>query len=314
MPWRASPIARSVTAPISSRCPTSNVLVASALFPLAARFVAGETVDAAIAALRRLHDDGFSTTLDMLGEDVADRDAARRVRNGYLALIDRLAASGVETNLSLKLSALGLTFDPDDAHASFEAILAHARAQLADPFVRIDMEGFDLLEPTLAFFESTWTGHRNTGPVLQAYLHRTPADVARMIALGARVRLCKGAYRASTDVALRRHDAIQSQFMACAVHLLRDGTYPAIATHDPELIAAIRAILPAIGRAQHEFEFQMLYGVNPALQRELVAAGYRVRVYVPFGSQWARYFRRRMFERRENFIFAMRSIAGRATI
>jgi proline dehydrogenase len=233
------------------------------------------------------------------------------VRNDYLALIEMIAASGVETNLSLKISALGVTFDPDDAHASFEAILEQARAKLADPFVRIDMEGFDLLEPTLAFFEATWTGHRNTGPVLQAYLHRTPADLARMIALGARVRLCKGAYHAGADIAVRGHDAVQSRFMAAAVHLLRDGVYPAIATHDPELIGALRAVAETVGREKRDFEFQFLYGVNPVLQRELVDAGYRVRIYVPFGTHWARYLRRRMFERRENLIFALRSFAGR---
>jgi proline dehydrogenase len=284
--------------------------VQSALFPLAARFVAGDTAEAALAAVRRLNADGYSATLDMLGEDVTSRDAARRVRNDYLALIEQIAASGVDTNLSIKISALGVTFDPDDAHASFEAILTQARARLADPFVRIDMEGFDLLETTLAFFETTWTGHRNTGPVLQAYLHRTPADLARMIALGARVRLCKGAYHASSDIAVRGRAAVQSQFMAAAVHLLRDGAYPAIATHDAALIGAIRVIAEALGRAKRDFEFQFLYGVNPPLQHELIDAGYRVRIYVPFGTHWARYFRRRMFERRENLVFALRSFAG----
>jgi proline dehydrogenase len=247
----------------------------------------------------------------VLGEDVGDRDAARRVCEGYLELIDEVAASGRKTNLSLKISALGLTLDPDAAHENFERILDAARAKLADPFVRIDMEGYRLLEPTLAFFEATWPARKNTGPVLQAYLHRTPADVARMLELGARVRLCKGAYHEPSDLAVRGHEAVQSHFMACAVPLLRDGVYPAIATHDPALIAAIREILPAVGRAKDDFEFQLLYGVRPDLQRELVQAGYRVRVYVPFGTHWARYFRRRMLERRENLMFAVRSFAGK---
>ncbi len=283
----------------------------SALFALAARFVAGETADAAIEAVRRINAAGMTATLDMLGEDVADRTAAARERDGYVDLIHRVAAAGVDTNLSLKVSALGVTFDPDYAHASFERILDLARSVLPDPFVRIDMEGYALLEPTLAFFESTWTGHRNTGPVLQAYLHRTPADLARMIELGARVRLCKGAYHAESDIALRDRDAIQSRFMECAVHLLRAGVYPAIATHDNDLVAAIRVVAASLGRSKDEFEFQLLYGVNTALQRELAEAGYRVRIYVPFGKHWARYFRRRMFERRENLVFALRSYAGR---
>jgi proline dehydrogenase len=172
------------------------------------------------------------------------------------------------------------------------------------------MEGYRLLEPTLAFFEAIRPAHRNTGPVLQAYLHRTPADVARMVDLGARVRLCKGAYREPSDVAVRGHEIVQSHFMACAVQLLRGGVYPAFATHDPALIAALREVALALGRAQDDFEFQLLYGVRPDLQRDLVQAGYRVRVYVPFGTHWARYFRRRMLERRENLMFGLRSFAG----
>ena len=283
----------------------------AAFFPFASRFVAGDSAAAAIATVRRLNDEGMSATLDMLGEDVADRAAARRTRDTYLDLIDRVADARVRTNLSLKISALGVTFDPDEAHAGFERIIVHARERLDDPFVRIDMEGFDLVEPTLAFFESTWTGHRNTGPVLQAMLHRTPADLARMIALGARVRLCKGAYAVTSDFALHDHVAIESRFMECAVHLLRDGTYPAIATHDNVLVAAVRQVAQTLGRTAENFEFQLLYGVNQKLQHELVAAGYRVRIYVPFGTHWARYFRRRMLERRENLVFALRSIAGR---
>jgi proline dehydrogenase len=257
--------------------------------------------------VRRLNAEGLMATLDVLGEDVTDQERARDHREIYLDLIDRIAAAGVVTNLSLKVSALGLTFDPDEAHHNFESILDYARAMLADPFVHIDMEGYRLLEPTLAFFESTWTGHRNTGPALQAYLHRTPSDVARMVDLGARVRLCKGAYSAPRDIAVRGHAALQSRFMACAVPLLSGGEYPAIATHDPVLIAAVRDIAPELGRGKDDFEFQLLYGVRSDLQRDLVRAGYRVRVYVPFGTHWARYLRRRMFERRENLTFALRS-------
>jgi proline dehydrogenase len=285
--------------------------VQAAFFPLASRFVAGDSPADAVAAVRRLNDEGMLATLNMLGEDVADRAAARRTRDAYLDLIDRVADAGITTNLSLKISALGVTFDPDEAHAGFERILVHARERLADPFVRIDMEGVDRVEPTLAFFESTWTGHRNTGPVLQAMLHRAPVDLARMIALGARVRLVKGAYRVAPDLALRAYAAIESRFMGCAVHLLRDGTYPAFATHDGVLVAAIRHVAQTLGRTAADFEFQLLYGVNTALQRELVEAGYRVRIYVPFGTHWARYFRRRMLERRENLVFALRSFAGR---
>jgi proline dehydrogenase len=253
----------------------------------------------------------MTATIDVLGEDVADDAAARRVYEGYVDLIERLAQAGVDANLSLKVSALGLRVDPSLARELFTHILDRSRERLADPFVRIDMEGYPLLESTLALFESIWPERKNTGVALQAYLHRTPSDIARMIELGARVRLCKGAYHEPRDLAVRGHAAVQSHFMACAVLLLRDGTYPAIATHDPQLIAAIRTVAATLGRMPENFEFQLLYGVREDLQRELVAAGYRVRVYVPFGTHWARYLRRRMMERRENLAFALRSFVAR---
>ena len=246
----------------------------------------------------------------MLGEDVATPADARRTRDAYCALTEQIAASGVETNMSIKASALGLTFDPTEAHDNLIAVLDCARRTLADPFVRIDMEGYALLEPTLTLFETIWHQRKNVGPVLQAYLHRTPSDIATMVELGARVRLCKGAYKEPADVAVHGAQIVQSHFMTCAVLLLRGGVYPGIATHDPEAIAAIRAILPNLGRTQAEFEFQMLYGVRPELQRSLVDAGYNVRIYVPFGTAWAKYLRRRVMERRENAVFAVRSLMG----
>lgn len=272
--------------------------------------MAGDTAERALEAVRRLNAEGLTATLDMLGEDAADPLAAQRVCEEYLELIDRIAASGVNANLSLKVSALGVTIDAAQAGVHLARILDRARERMDDPFVRIDMEGYRLLEPTLALFEATWRERKNTGPVLQAYLHRTPADVERMIELGARVRLCKGAYHEPPDLAVRGHEAVQSRFMACAVRLLQGGVYPAIATHDPALIAAVREIASRLRRRNEDFEFQLLYGVRPDLQRELVRAGYRVRVYVPFGTHWARYLRRRMLERRENLMFALRSFAA----
>jgi proline dehydrogenase len=261
--------------------------------------------------VRRLNAAGLAATIDALGEDVGEPAAARRMRDGYLALIDRIASAGLSATLSLKASALGLTFDPGEARANLETILERARVALPDPLVRIDMEGYRLLEPTLALFEAAWPAHRNLGVALQAYLHRTPADIARMNDLGARVRLVKGAYREPHDVAVHGRAAVQSHFMAGAVLLLRAGVAPAIATHDPQLLAAIRTVAATLGRTRDDFEFELLYGVRPDLQRELAAAGYRVRVYVPFGTHWARYFRRRMLERRENLLFALGSLAAR---
>ncbi len=280
-------------------------------FPLARRFVAGETIDDALEVVRRLNADGFATTIDLLGEDVratADADLAHR---GLLGLIERLAGTTVETNLSLKLSALGLRFEPEATQVRFDGILAAAAQALRDPFVRVDMEGSALVTPTLAVVRSAFARHPNTGPVLQAYLRRTPADLVEMNALGARVRLCKGAYKEPPEVALQAPDVIRVQFLALATVLLTHGTYPALATHDPLLIAAVQQIARERSVAASEFEFQLLYGVRPDLQRALIDAGYRVRIYVPFGTAWARYFRRRVTERRANMVFALRSLAGR---
>jgi proline dehydrogenase len=285
--------------------------VQSLLFPLAKRFVAGDEIGGALAAVERLNSDGLSATIDVLGEDVNDAAAAARVREEYLRAIAALAGARAQANLSLKLSALGLLVDEATARRNFVDVLEAAAASLADPFVRIDMEGSALVDPTLAMFRSAFATHRNTGPVLQAYLHRTPADVAAAIALGARVRLCKGAYKEPPALALQRMADIRAQYLACARELLARGAYPGIATHDSHLIGAVRKFTAESGIAADRFEFQMLYGVRPELQRRLAADGYRVRVYVPYGSSWAKYFRRRVMERRENLYFAVRSVFSR---
>ncbi len=280
-------------------------------FPLARRFVAGESLDDAMAAVRRLNGDGFAATLDLLGEDVRHSADADRARNDHLALIEALGGAALDTNLSLKLSAFGLGFEPDAALARFEAVLGAAARTLRDPFVRVDMEGSALVAPTLAVVTAAFARHRNTGPVLQAYLHRTPGDVAEMIAHGIRVRLCKGAYKEPPAIALQAMHAIRVQYLALATQLLAPrGAYPAIATHDPLLIDAVKQIARERAIAPAAFEFQLLYGVRPDLQRALVAGGYRVRVYVPFGTRWAKYFRRRVTERRANLLFALRSFVG----
>jgi len=281
-------------------------------FPLARRFVAGESLDEAIAAVQRLNDDGFAATLDLLGEDVHRTEDADRARNDHLALIETLGHHALDTNISIKLSAFGLGFAPDAARERLEAVLAAAAHTLRDPFVRVDMEGSALVAPTLDVVTSAFARHRNTGPVLQAYLHRTPADVTSMIEHGIRVRLCKGAYKEPPDVALQSMHAIRVQYLALAAQLLAPrGAYPAIATHDPLLIEAVKRVADQRGVAPSAFEFQLLYGVRPDLQRALVADGYRVRIYVPFGTRWAKYFRRRVTERRANLFFALRSLLGR---
>ncbi len=188
------------------------------------------------------------------------------------------------------------------------AILEHAQTRNADPFVRIDMEGSSVTQSTLEVFERAFAAHPNVGPVLQAYLKRTKGDVQRAIGMGARVRLCKGAYSEPPEIAYRNMAQIRRSYLECAQDLLVRGNYPGIATHDPAIIEAIKQFARDRGVKPEQFEFQMLYGVRPSLQRQLVREGYRLRVYVPFGTHWAGYFYRRVAERRENALFALSSI------
>ena len=274
---------------------------------LARRFVAGESVESAIAAVRALNSLGMSATLDFLGEDVLERDAAMRQRDVYLEMLDAIATSRVDSNVSLKLTAMGLLVDEDLALENLLAIVERA-ADNPDPFVRIDMEGSSVLEATLRIFERAFAEHKNVGPVLQAYLKRTPGDVERAVIERARVRLCKGAYNESAEIAYKRMPEIRAHYLECARELLSRGNYPGIATHDRRLIAAVKQFVDERSISPERFEFQMLYGCRPRVQREIVAQGYRLRIYVPFGTHWAGYFYRRVLERRENALFALSSI------
>ncbi len=277
---------------------------------LARRFVAGETIDSAIAAVRELNARGMSATLDFLGEDVLERGAALRTRDVYLEMLEAIRASGVDSNVSVKLTAIGLHVGEDFALENLSSIVDGARPN-ADAFVRIDMEGSAVLEATLRVFERAFAKNGNVGPVLQAYLRRTSCDVALAIALGARVRLCKGAYNEPPDIAYKSMPEIREHYLALARELLERGTYPGIATHDRRLIAAIKLFVAERHIANDRFEFQMLYGCRPGIQRQIVSDGYRLRVYVPFGTHWAGYFYRRVLERRENALFALSSIFSR---
>jgi proline dehydrogenase len=274
---------------------------------LARRFVAGETIDSAMAAVRVLNEAGMSASLDFLGEDVLERGAALHTRDVYVEMLDAIAASGVNSNVSVKLTAMGLLVDEDLALTNLLAILERA-ARNPDPFVRIDMEGSSVLEATLRVFNRAFAEHKNVGIVLQAYLKRTPADVNRAIELRARVRLCKGAYNEPPEIAYKSMPEIRTQYLDLARELLERGTYPGIATHDRRLISAVKEFAGERSIARERFEFQMLYGCRPQVQRELVAQGYRLRIYVPFGTHWAGYFYRRVLERRENALFALSSI------
>jgi proline dehydrogenase len=275
----------------------------------ARRFIAGESVDEAIEAARVIQARGLLLTLDLLGESVTNLDQAAVATRDYLRVIEAIVRSGIERNLSLKLTQLGLDVDKASAVDNLRKILE--RAEPAGFFVRVDMENSPYTDVTLDIFETLWQqGYRQIGIVLQAALGRSEADLQRINALGARVRLVKGAYKEPKAVAYQRKSEVDAAFARMMTTLLLDGHYPAIATHDPAMIDRARQLARERHIASDRFEFQMLYGIRRDLQAALVKAGYRVRVYVPFGREWFPYFMRRLGERPANIAFVLRSVFG----
>jgi len=276
------------------------------LFPIAKRFVSGQTIQEAISAVRHLNSVGILTTLDVLGENVSDRRAAEAAVATYLETLDWIQRESLNSNVSLKLTQMGLDIDRDYCLDNVARICERAAA--GNNFVRIDMEGSAYTERTLNLFYELFQKHRNVGIVIQAYLHRSEQDIRKLIELGARVRLCKGAYMEPPRLAVQTMAAVRQNFMSLASLLLKQGTHPAIATHDDVLLSWTRNYI-----AQHElpkdgFEFQMLYGVRSHTQRQLAEQGYPMRVYVPFGTHLLPYFYRRMRERKENVTFVLKHL------
>jgi proline dehydrogenase len=273
----------------------------------ARRFIAGEHVDEAIAAARLLEGRGLAHTLDYLGESVSTLTAAEAAAREYLGIIAAIVDSGIERNLSLKLTQLGLDIDKASAIDNLRRILD--RAEPAGFFVRIDMENSPYTEVTLEIFEILWQqGYRQIGVVLQSALYRTEQDLPRIMKLGARIRLVKGAYKEPKTVAHPRKSDVDAAYGRYMRTLLVEGNYPALATHDPALHDAARAWAREHGIGADRFEFQLLYGVRRDLQAALSREGYRVRVYVPFGREWFPYFMRRLGERPENVSLVVRNV------
>jgi proline dehydrogenase len=273
----------------------------------ARRFIAGESIDEAIAAVSELQRHGLHLTLDYLGESVSSAAAAAAAAADYVTIINAIVASGIERNISLKLTQLGLDVDRATAVDNIRRILEPADAN--GFFVRIDMENSPYTEATIEILETLWRqGHRQIGTVIQSYMKRSEADIRRLNAMGTRVRLVKGAYQEPKDVAHQKKSEVDAAFVELMRLLLDEGTSPAIATHDPEMIEATKAHARIKGHANDRFEFQMLYGIRRDLQKALVKDGYRVRVYVPFGRQWYPYFMRRLGERPANVAFVLRGI------
>lgn len=267
------------------------------------RFVAGETLDTAIAAVRSLNANGITASLDLLGESVHNEAEARETARQYVELLDRVAGEGVESNVSLKLTAMGLDVSESLCLRLMDDVLSRARVH--GTFVRIDMESSAYTQRTLDMFEHRLypAFREHVGIVLQSYLYRTMADVEDAIRLRARVRLCKGAYKEPDTVAFPDKKDVDDCYVRAMRLLLARGNYPAIATHDEAMINATRSYALEQGITTDRFEFQMLYGVRRDLQEQLVDEGYRLRVYVPFGTQWYPYLLRRLAERPANLAF-----------
>lgn len=274
---------------------------------MARRFVAGETIEDGINACREINRLSMSVTLDYLGESVSSRAEATHAADVYLEMIDRLAAAKLDGNVSMKLTQMGQDIDEAFLRANIGRVID--RAQQHDMFVRFDMEGSEYTQKTLDFFQGMWAeGYRNIGVVIQAYLRRSQGDIEKLNAQKARVRLCKGAYKEPASVAFPDKRDVDDNYVALMKMLLEHGNYPGIATHDPAMIAATRAFAKERGIEPTKFEFQMLYGVRRDLQQMLARAGYKMRVYVPFGEAWYPYLMRRMAERPANLLFVVNAV------
>jgi len=274
----------------------------------ASRFVAGETVESAVAALRDINGAGLSASLDLLGESVLHAEEAIHARDTYLETLGRIQTAGANANVSVKLTQMGLDIDEALCVANLRAIIGKAKTH--GSFVRIDMEQSTYTEKTLKLFRDTFYPEFGgaVGVVLQSYLRRTAQDVEAMIALRARVRLCKGAYKEPETVAFPAKRDVDANYVTCMERLLEHGHYPGIATHDEKIITHAKRFTKRKGITPDRYEFQMLYGVRRDLQQGLRREGYNVRVYVPFGTHWYPYLMRRLAERPANIVFIVGNV------
>jgi proline dehydrogenase len=274
----------------------------------AQRFVAGETLDDALRAVEPLNRKGITASLDLLGESVRTEREAQAAAREILTMLDRISERRLDSNVSLKLTQMGLDLSEELCVALMHDIVGRARDLRT--FIRIDMEGNAYTERTLRLFEDrlhpSYGDH--VGIVLQSYLYRTLADVERAIGIHARVRLCKGAYKEPPTVAYPEKADVDANYVRCMHKLLSEGNYPGIATHDERIITEAKRYARANGIGPDRFEFQMLYGVRRDLQEQLVREGWRMRVYVPFGTQWYPYLMRRLAERPSNLAFLTGSV------
>jgi proline dehydrogenase len=273
----------------------------------AARFVAGESLDTAVPVLRGLNDKGLLTNTTLLGEGVTTEAETVAVVSAYQGLLDRIAAEGLRTNVALKLTHLGLTFDEELAYRNVAALVEHAAGH--GNFVRMDMEESARVEPTLRIYRRLRDeGHDNVGAVLQSYLYRSQADLEALLPLAPNLRLVKGAYLEPAEVAFPEKSDVDAAYVRLLESALTGAGFTAIATHDEKLIEHAIEFTKVRGIPPERFQFQMLYGVRPALQLDLVRRGYAVLVAAPYGPDWYRYLMRRLAERPANVLFLLRNL------
>ncbi|MFT4604115.1 MAG: proline dehydrogenase [Rhodothermales bacterium] len=275
-------------------------------FFLARRFVAAETLENTLPVASQLREQGLFTTLDLLGEYISERKLAEQARDSYLEMLRVLGKqNGIDRNISIKLSMLGQKIDESFCLDNLHQVLSLAKE--TDTFVRLDMEGSDVTSSTVGILERVHPLYpENVGIVLQAYLKRTREDVERVCEIGARVRLCKGAYKEPAAIAWQDMSQIRDHYLEYMDVLMQRGKYPAIATHDDILISAAKRYVSENAIATDIFEFQMLYGIRTDTQKEMIADGFNMRVYIPYGSMWYPYFSRRLRERKENVWFILK--------
>jgi proline dehydrogenase len=270
------------------------------------RFVAGEGLDQAVAAARVCNAEGMKVSLDLLGESVTNAAEARAARDAYLGIFDRIAQEKLDGNVSMKLTQLGLELDLDLCQSMVEEIAG--RATSYGNFVRVDMEASAYTQRTIDVVKRVRAKSPAIGVVVQSYLRRTENDVKDLLALGCRLRLCKGAYKEGPDVAFPAKADVDANYVSLMKTMLPSGIYHGIATHDPKMIAATEQFVAERGIGKDKFEFQMLYGIRTDLQKDLVKRGYNLRVYIPYGKDWFPYFMRRLAERPANMMFFVKNL------
>jgi proline dehydrogenase len=306
------PILRDVFLALSTNTLVRNFVVG---FPLSRRvtrrFVAGETLDEAIQVVKKLNEQKIQVTFDLLGESVTNESEARAAKEGYLRALDAIAATNLPTQVSLKLTQMGLDLSPDLCLDNVRQIVG--KAKQIGTMVTIDMEDSKYTQATLNIFKTLREESDNVGVVIQSYLYRSEEDAKALIAMGATVRLCKGAYKEPADVAFPQKKDVDANYVRLAQMFWQsndkgNGAYLQLATHDEKIIAWAKQYTTAHKIDRTRFEFQMLYGIRSDLQRRLAADGYTMRVYVPYGTHWYPYFMRRLAERPANVIFLVSNL------